>query len=172
MFRQPLTVTEALRYANHDFLNDLQLIQMNLDLERVDDARKIIQQITAECRTNANLSRLKMPLLHEWLLTVKWRFNALQCNISSNVDASEAIHLDAEIVQYLENTMIHIYDKLDPYFEQHIHIHIESTKETFKITVHFNGRFEIEPFHETIQQLKVQTYEQTNTSWKYVLERN
>ena len=31
-----LTVNEALRFANHDFLNQLQLIKMNLDLGRTD----------------------------------------------------------------------------------------------------------------------------------------
>lgn len=172
MIRPSLTVTEAIRFANHDFLNDLQLIQMNLDLERVEDAKKIIQQITAQCRTSSNIGRLHMPLLNEWLLTVRWRFPSFQYNISSNVDASTVIHLDAEIVQYLENTVIHLNDKLDPYYEQHLSITVESTKEAFKLMVHFSGKFEMTPFDGKITELTVHTYEQTNTSWKYVLERN
>ena len=172
MYRQQLTVTEALRYANHDFLNDLQLIQMNLDLSRVDDAKKIIGQITEQCRNQSKLSRLDMPELQQWLLTVKWRFHSLQFSITSHVEASGAMHLDAEIVQYLENTMIHIYDKLDPYYEQNVDIHIESIEENFKITVHFSGHFELMPFHETIEKINVHTYEQTNYSWKYVIEHN
>lgn len=35
-----LTVSEALRFANHDYLNQFHLIQMNLDLGRVDEAKK------------------------------------------------------------------------------------------------------------------------------------
>lgn len=172
MYRQRLTVTEALRFANHDFLNDLQLIQMNIDLSRTEDAKKIIGQITEQCRNNSHLSKLQMPQLQEWLLTVKWRFNALQCTISSNVEASSAMHLDAEIVQYLENTMIHVYDQFDPYSEQTLDIHIESTKDHFQLMVHFNGHFQMAPFHAAHHQLNVQTYEQTNTSWKYAIEHN
>lgn len=35
-----LSVSEILRAANHDFINQLQLIKMNLDLNRIDDAKK------------------------------------------------------------------------------------------------------------------------------------
>ena len=46
MMEQPLTVNEVLRYANHDFLNQLHLIQMNFDLGRVEEAKMIINEIS------------------------------------------------------------------------------------------------------------------------------
>ena len=40
MMEQSLTVREVLRYANHDFLNHLHLIKMNLDLGRIEEAKE------------------------------------------------------------------------------------------------------------------------------------
>ncbi|UZM98521.1 Spo0B domain-containing protein [Lysinibacillus sp. MHQ-1] len=43
MNNQSLTISEVLRFANHDFVNQLQLIRMNLDLGRVDESKELIQ---------------------------------------------------------------------------------------------------------------------------------
>lgn len=39
-----LSVNEVLRFANHDYMNQLQLIKMNLDLGRVEESKKLLSK--------------------------------------------------------------------------------------------------------------------------------
>lgn len=164
-----LTVNEALRYANHDFLNHLHLIQMNLDLQRVDEAKEKIAQLSDHCKILSNISQLKLPKTVEWLQTVNWRYPAIQMCLSSHVAARVNSKYDEAIVQYLENTIIHVYDSLDPYEQQQLQLNIESNAEQCQFTFHMTGKWQHTRFHTAQNILNVKTYEQTDTSWNYVL---
>ncbi|MEK4627867.1 MAG: Spo0B domain-containing protein [Solibacillus sp.] len=164
-----LTVSEALRYANHDFLNHLHLIQMNLDLQRVDDAKKVIEQLSEHCKMLSNVNQLKLPQTVEWLQTVNWRYPALQMQMTSDVLASVNAKYDGAIVQYLENTIIHVYDVLDPYEEQQLQLDIEANGKDCQITFHLKGKWQQSCFLTEQNIFNVETLEETNTSWKYVI---
>ena len=45
MNNQSLTISEVLRFANHDYVNQLQLIRMNLDLGRIDESKNLFKSI-------------------------------------------------------------------------------------------------------------------------------
>lgn len=164
-----LTVSEALRYANHDYLNQLHLIQMNLDLGRVEDAKKVILQQSEHCKIQSNINRLGLKNTVEWLQTVQWRYPALQLQLISDVQASIKEEYDEAIVQYLEKTIIHVYDALDPYTMHQLQLNIEANDKEWSITFHLSGNWQMTPFpiEETIFEVK--TYEQTDTIWKYVV---
>ncbi|MEG0384357.1 MAG: Spo0B domain-containing protein [Solibacillus sp.] len=164
-----LTVNEALRFANHDFLNHLHLIQMNLDLQRVNEAKETIAQLSEHCKMLSNINQLKLPKTVEWLQTVSWRYPAIQLCLSSQVAAHVNSKYDEAIVQYLENTIIHVYDSLDPYEQQQLQLRIESNEKQCQITFHLTGKWQQMRFHTEQNILNVKTYEQTDTSWKYVL---
>jgi stage 0 sporulation protein B (sporulation initiation phosphotransferase) len=169
MIEKPLTVSDVLRYANHDFLNQLHLIQMNLDLQRVEEAKMIIQEVSDHCKMLSNVNRLQLPKTVEWLQTVNWRYPALQMRLTSDVSAHTDIKFDQAIVQYLENTVIHVYDHLDPFIEQQLQMDIESNAERFQLTFHLTGKWDVPQFNTEVNYLDVHTYEQTNESWNYVL---
>jgi stage 0 sporulation protein B (sporulation initiation phosphotransferase) len=164
-----LSVSEALRYANHDFLNHLHLIQMNLDLQRVDDAKKVIEQLSEHCKILSNVSRLMLPQTVEWLQTVNWRYPALQMQMTSDVLAPVNVKYDEIIVQYLENTIIHVYDVLDPYEEQQLQLNIEASDKECQISFHLKGKWKQSRFLTEQNILNVETLEETNTTWKYVI---
>lgn len=167
-----LTVSEALRYANHDYLNQLHLIKMNLDLGRVEDAKKVILQQSEHCKVFSNINRLQLKNTVEWLLTVHWRYPALQLQVSSFVQAPIRSEFDDAIVQYLEKTIIHVYDVLDPYEEHQLQLNIEATDKEWSITFHLSGKWQMKPFSIEQNIFEVKTYEQTDTTWKYVLHRH
>lgn len=164
-----LTVSEALRYANHDYLNQLHLIQMNLDLGRVEDAKKVIFEQSEYCKMLSNINRLQLINTIEWLHTIQWRYPAFQLQMTSDVSAPIHTKYDEAIVQYLENTIIHVYDALDPYEEHQLQLNIEAEENKWTILVHLTGKWEQFPFSIEQTIFNVDTYEQTNTSWKYVL---
>ena len=169
MIVSKLTVSEALRYANHDYLNQLHLIQMNLDLGRVDDAKHVILQQSEHCKTLSNINRLGLKDTVEWLHTVHWRYPALQLQLSSHVHATIDSKYDAAIVQYLEKTIIHVYDELDPYVEHQLQLNIEANDKGWSITFHLSGKWQMTPFSIEKTIFEVKTYEHTDTSWKYVV---
>lgn len=170
MTGQPLTISEVLRFANHDFLNQLQLIKMNLDLGRVEESKKIIEQISEQCKVNSNINKLQLPKTVEWLQTLHWRYPAFQIEVKCNVTAPVEILKDEFIVDYLEKTVIHVNDHLDPYTEQLLTIDIDSSQELFKLIFDLKGKWESELFqNQALGSMKIEIMEQTDISWNYVL---
>lgn len=70
----PVTVAQALRHARHDFLNELQLIGMKLDLGRGQEVQSIIRSHAEAAVQLSRLAALQMPNTENWLLTAEWRF--------------------------------------------------------------------------------------------------
>lgn len=147
MERKRLTVSETLRFANHDFLNELQIISMNLQLGKVEEAKNYIDRISEGCQKNSSLHKLSLPLLAEWLLTVKWRYPEFHFTITNEsmnrIDLHEDV--DMQFVLYLEETMIQLESKIDPFVPQNIHFRICSSEEVMKLQVTLQGKWN-EPF--------------------------
>ncbi|MGE7666188.1 Spo0B domain-containing protein [Ureibacillus composti] len=165
-----LSISEVLRFANHDFLNQLQLIKMNLDLGRVEESKKLIEQISEQFKANSNLNKLALSKTVEWLQTVRWRFPAIEIEINSKVNSPVEEEVDELIADYLEKTIIHVYDHLDPFIEQHLLIEISTDKEYLQLIFELKGQWDIESFQQpTLERMAVETIEQTSNFWKYVL---
>ncbi|KIL46127.1 Spo0B domain-containing protein [Jeotgalibacillus campisalis] len=70
---------ELLQHSRHDWMNRLQMIKGNLELENIDRAKEVIEEIIIEARQEAQLSLLGAPMLCEWLLTYNWRRRSDLC---------------------------------------------------------------------------------------------
>lgn len=170
MLNKTLSIQEVLRYATHDFLNQLNLIQMNLDLQRIDEAKQIISSIAAHNKVLSNINKSKLWHLSEWLQTFTWRFPAIDLKIESNI--TKAVHqqqVDESIVQYLENTVIQLYESLDVYTEQLLTIDLATTTEEFRCTFHLIGNWTTIPELQQIEHLRMARVEMTNTSLHFVI---
>jgi stage 0 sporulation protein B (sporulation initiation phosphotransferase) len=167
--KKPLTVSEALRFANHDFLNQLQLIQMNLDLQRVDEAKQVIRQAADQFKMLSNVNKIGLPRTIEWLQTAAWTYPAVVIELESRVEERASAHLDEVLAQYLENTMIHIYDTLDPFSEQQLKLTIESNADYVQIHSHYFGKWDAPQFKKELQYFEVQTIQQCNEQWEFIL---
>ena len=106
----------------------------------------------------------------EWLQTIQWRFPVFQVTLNINVTEAVDMKYDDQIVEYLEKTVIHVYDNLDPFTEQQLFIDIQSN-DSFELLFELKGNWEVKDcfIQENIRKLQVQTYEETNQHWKYVL---
>lgn len=165
-----LSVNDVLRFANHDYMNQIQLIKMNLDLGRIEEAKTIIENISEQSKTLSNISKLKLPKTAEWLQTIQWKYPAFDITLNCHATVPVDMKKDEQIVEYLEKTVIHVYENLDPYTEQKLDISIESNETQFNILFDLKGKWETRFFdHEENNDLMVQTYEQTSSVWKYAL---
>ncbi|HWL13312.1 MAG TPA: Spo0B domain-containing protein [Ureibacillus sp.] len=165
-----LSINDVLRLANHDYMNHIQLIKMNLDLGRHEEVKSIIEKLSEQSKTLSNINKLKLPKTVEWLQTIQWKYPAFEVTLNSNVTVPVDMKKDEQIVEYLEKTVIHLYDHLDPFTEQQLDISIESNDAQFTLLFDLDGKWDGHLFnHEENNNLKVQTYEQTNSKWKYAL---
>ncbi|RHW38673.1 sporulation protein [Lysinibacillus yapensis] len=170
MKTQTLSISEVLRFANHDFMNQIQLIKMYLDMDKIEEAKSMIVAYSEQSKTLSNLAKLKLPKTVEWLQTLQWRYPAFQITLKSSISSPVDMKKDELIVEYLEKTVIHVYDRLDPFTEQQLDITIESDENHFLFLFDLKGKWEAQLFkHEKKNNLHVQTYEQTANQWKYAL---
>jgi len=170
MNNQSLTISEVLRFANHDYVNQLQLIRMNLDLGRIDESKELIQNYSEQLRKISILNRLQLPQTIEWLQTAGWRYPSLLLEISGEIKKPVINNIDREVVDTLNKTVMHVYDTLDPFTEQSLALDVRVDDHTFAVTFTLNGLWSADAFTEKgLKQLDIQTIEQTTTSWQYVL---
>lgn len=166
MMKPPLSITEVIRFANHDFVNHLHLVQMNLDLGLVDEAKAIIRNVSEKYQNLSQVNRLNLPRTVEWIQLCQWRFPALTLTIESNITQPVRMNIDKEVVQYLENTVHHVYEQLDPYTEQTLHLSIQVTAQQFELLFVLKGLWHASKFELKEQKiLNVQMIEETSQSW-------
>lgn len=170
MNNQSLTISEVLRFANHDYVNQLQLIRMNLDLGRIEESKKLIQHYSEQLQVFSILNRLQLPQTIEWLQTAGWRYPSLAWKLSGEIKKPVTNDIDQEVVDYLNKTVMHVYDTLDPFTEQILTLDVRVDDHTFAVTFTLNGLWSADAFTEKgLKQFDIQTIEQTTTRWQYVL---
>ena len=134
MDTKQLTVTEALKFARHDFLNELQLILLYIDLDNKEEARKAILGATERQRSMAMLERLRMPSVEEWLNTFDWvhtEFSKrIECDIVAAVDRAVD---DRAVADYLETVVQSVAAVLNPLDDHELIIHVSATDSQWSI---------------------------------------
>lgn len=169
-----LTINEVLRFANHDFLNQLQLIKTNLDLGRTETAKESIEHITEKCKTFFNINKLGLPNTIEWIHTLGWRYPNFQVEIQSMIEHGVDPALDEAIYKYLEKSVLYIYSSLDPFAEQQLSLQIYSTEKQFEILFHVKGHWDKKDgFKQSINHplLMIENDQYSEEEWQYVIFR-
>ncbi len=172
MNEKTLTINEVLRFANHDFLNQLQLIKMNLDLGKTEAAKESIEHCANQCKTFFAINKLGLPKTVDWIHTLGWRYQNFKCTIQSMVEHKIDIELDDAIYNYLEQSVAHIYSSLDPFVEQQLQLQIYSTETQFEISFHLKGHWdEKEVFNQSIAHpfLAIEDEQYSEVEWQYVI---
>ena len=73
------TTFEILRQSRHDWLNKIQIIKGNLELNKPDRVKGYIEEIIIETQQEAKLSNLNMPKFSELLMTANWNNWKFEC---------------------------------------------------------------------------------------------
>ena len=73
------TTFEVLRQSRHDWLNKIQIIKGNLELNKIDSVKGYIEEIIIECQQDARLSNLALPKFGELLMTANWSNWKFEC---------------------------------------------------------------------------------------------
>lgn len=131
------TTVEVLRQTRHDWLNKIQIIKGNLELNKIDRVKGFIEEIIIETQQEARLSSLNMPKFSELLLTANWESWAFNCEYEI-VDVFEASKsIDELMYQWTRGYFQLLGEQLDPFTENMLIIEI-SKKESKNMCCSFH----------------------------------
>ena len=98
-------IVEVLRHSRHDWLNRLQLIKGNLDLNRIDRAKAYINEIVIEAQHESKLSNFHFPLFASLLLKSNWEQHLFQLEYEVLNDV-EAVKINDRILSELDKILL------------------------------------------------------------------
>jgi len=118
-------IVEVLRHSRHDWLNRLQLIKGNLDLNRIDRAKAVIDEIIIEAQHESRLTNLKMPLFASLLLKSNWENPSFKLEYEVLQD-SDSFQMDEERITNWTCLFFHcLNEAIEAFQENHLSISID-----------------------------------------------
>lgn len=139
MGKKGLTVPEAVKYSRHDHMNDLQLLLMYLDLGKYEEARKCILERTADMQHQAQLQKIGLPSVEEWLTTLAWRHPVfsvrLFCDITEQVTSRK---LDEVLSGYLQSVIEAVIPQIKEFAECPVTIEVVTEEDDWQIGLAFS----------------------------------
>ena len=132
-------IVEVLRHSRHDWLNKLQLIKGNLDLNRIDRAKQVIDEIVIETQHETKLSNLHMPLFAALLLKSNWEnpFFKLEYEVMFDQDASKIN--DLAVTKWTHTFFGSLNQAIEPFQENNLSITIEPQSDGVRFFFDFSG---------------------------------
>ncbi|MFS0575351.1 Spo0B domain-containing protein [Sporosarcina sp. 179-K 3D1 HS] len=134
-----LSVAETLKFARHDFLNELQLILMHIDLGQLLEAKNTIHAATGRIRQTAVLDKLGLPKTAIWLSTFSWRFASFTTTVSCDVRHAVGHVEDELLVDYLEAVFQEAVKQLDVTAAYELQIDVHASKTDWFIRFQVDG---------------------------------
>lgn len=132
-------IVEVLRHSRHDWLNRLQLIKGNLDLNRVDRAKAVIEEIIIEAQHESKLTNLKMPLFASLLLKSNWENHSFIVEYEVLQD-SESFQINEELMTNWTYLFFKYLDEaIEVFQENHLSITIDPQSDGVRFFFDFSG---------------------------------
>lgn len=128
-----LTTAQALKYARHDYLNDLQLLLMYIDLNKLSDAKQMISYTTERMRHLAKLEKLGLPETELWLSTLEWNFTMFTKELTTSIENGQRLANDAQIAIFLQEVLTTLKKSLNPSHDYTISINVCADAEQWSI---------------------------------------
>jgi stage 0 sporulation protein B (sporulation initiation phosphotransferase) len=139
MGKGELSQTELLAFARHDFLNDLQIILMHLDLGNPSEARNAILKKTRAMGQRSLLSGLGLPKVQQWLLTFDWVYTAFRSTLTCAIKKGARNVDDDSLVSYLEAIFNEVEEVIDQLSDYDVHFDIFADEKAWSITITIKG---------------------------------
>lgn len=118
-------IVEVLRHSRHDWLNRLQLIKGNLDLNRIDRAKAYINEIVIEAQHEAKLSNFCFQKYASLLLKANWENHLFQLEYEVLNDF-EAVEINDDILSNWTKSFFLCLDQaIEAFQENHLSITIQ-----------------------------------------------
>lgn len=162
MDEKEITINRVLRHSMHDFLNNLHLIQMNLDMGKHDEAKNLIRSYSLKCNQFFDLNNAGLYKTNEWLQTFSMRYNKMTLVVQTSLLSRGAEKYDALLRDYLDHILQSIYPNLRGYQEQLFKVNI-ITDEILEIQIDIHGDWSLTSWKAGMPNELFQIEKQLNT---------
>lgn len=142
MKKGQLSTTEVLKFIRHDYLNELQIILMHIDLDNKTEAKEKILALTDEMRQYSKLTNLKLPQTEEWFTTFDWVYTSFRKTLSCTIGPNTRTVDDSALVLYLKCLFQGVEEVLNPASEYEVHFHIETSEKDWSLQVTIMGELQ------------------------------
>lgn len=132
-------IVKVLRHSRHDWLNRLQLIKGNLDLNRIDRAKEVIDEIVIETQNETKLSNLHVPLFASLLFKFNWENSPFKLEYEVFEDSKPLSINDFELTNWTKSFFLCLSRAIDPFQENHLSITIEPQTNGVRFFFDFSG---------------------------------
>ncbi|MFP5114396.1 Spo0B C-terminal domain-containing protein [Bacillaceae bacterium C204] len=132
-------IVEVLRHSRHDWLNRLQLIKGNLDLNRIDRAKSVIDEIIIEAQHESKLSNLKMPLFASLLLKSNWENPSFKLEYEVLQDTESFQLNEALLTNWTTLLFKCLNEAIEAFQENHLSITIDQQSKGIRFFFDFSG---------------------------------
>jgi stage 0 sporulation protein B (sporulation initiation phosphotransferase) len=132
-------IVEVLRHSRHDWLNRLQLIKGNLDLNRIDRAKECINEIVIEVQHESKLSNVNLPRFAALLLKSNWEQHLFQLEYEV-LSESETVEIcDINLSNWTNSFFSCLDQAIEAFQENHLSITIQPQSDGFRFFFDFSG---------------------------------
>lgn len=132
-------IIEVLRHSRHDWLNKLQLIKGNLDLNRIDRVKEVITEIVVEAQHETKLSNLGLPQFASLLFTANWESHAFQLEYEVFEDSEYIKINDFKLTEWTKSLFARLNQTIEAFQENHLSITIEPQSDGIRFFFDFSG---------------------------------
>lgn len=119
-------IVEVLKHSRHDWLNKLQLIKGNLDLNRMERAKEIINEIVIEAQQESKLSNLNIPNFASLLLKSNWESHLFQLEFEVLQESGSLNIQDAFLTDWTSSFYTCLNSSIEAFQENHLSISIDT----------------------------------------------
>lgn len=139
MVKKDWDTVAMLRHVRHDWLNKLQLIKGNIDLNKIDHARRIIEEIVIETQNETKLSNLDIPQFTAMLLTHNWKNHAFRLEFEVVNDLKCGTLDDEALSKWTVMFFSCLNESVKRYADNHLMISIEPEQHGIRFFFDFSG---------------------------------
>ena len=132
-------IIEVLRHSRHDWLNKLQLIKGNLDLNRIDRAKAIIDEIVIETQHETKLSNLHIPLFASLLIRANWESNIFTLEYEVLQESGILYINELALTEWTEEFFSCLNESITALDENHLAVSIDSQEDGARFFFDFSG---------------------------------
>lgn len=132
-------IIEVLRHSRHDWLNKLQLIKGNLDLNRIDRAKAVIHEIIIETQHETKLSNLSLPKFAALLLKTNWENYSFRLEYEVFQDSVYIKINDESLTDWTKSFFTCLNEAIEAFQENNLSITIEPQTNGIRFFFDFRG---------------------------------
>ncbi|MBM6619736.1 sporulation initiation phosphotransferase B [Bacillus suaedaesalsae] len=132
-------VVDVLRHSRHDWLNKLQLIKANIDLNRIDRVKDIIEEIVMETQNEAKLTNLQLDKLAGFLMTYNWECHNFSLEFEVLGNTVNLSSYDDEMVTWCDTFFTLLNESVLNAGENHLSLSIHTEDSDVRFFFDFSG---------------------------------